>query len=209
MVVRKIAQKIAHRLSLFWDKLVLAPQAFWQLLKRPKYLICFLLCLFAFCYFLSFFRDGSAKLALLFSGLPFSQKVKMLGDVFLSIPENFTNFYGFIIMLLALLQAISISLLIYAWKNREHNSALNNLSTGGIGAILGFLALGCPSCGVTFVTPILTAIAGAGAAVLTESVSNIFMLLALLLTVYTIAQLGYIDYIIMSAKKYEEKHAKV
>ena len=96
--------------------------------------------------------------------------------------------------------------MVYAWKNRERDSAIDGASTGGIGALLGFIALGCPSCGVTFITPILTAIAGTGAMALTESVSQIFTILAFVLLIYTVIQLGYVNFVIMSAKKYEEKH---
>ena len=59
---------------------------------------------------------------------------------------------------------------------------------------------------MTFITPILTAIAGTGAMALTESVSQIFTILAFVLLIYTVIQLGYVDFVIMSAKKYEEKH---
>ena len=144
--------------------------------------------------------------SLVFSGLDFSEKLKILGQV---VPEIFTglaSLYGISIFAMSLLQGLCIVLMVYAWKNRERDSAIDGASTGGIGALLGFIALGCPSCGVTFITPILTAIAGTGAMALTESVSQIFTILAFVLLIYTVIQLGYVDFVIMSAKKYEEKH---
>ena len=200
--------KIKHKFALFIDKFALSFSAQKQLFKQPKQILILVIAFIASAYFLTFFKDGSANWNLLFSGLPFGEKMTVLGRVFLAIPKNFTSFYGITIMLMSLLQAICITLLIYAYKNRAKNSAIDGAGTGGIGAILGFLALGCPSCGVTFVTPILTMFAGAGAAALTESVSNVLMVLAFVLMLYTIAQLGYVDYALISTKKLEEKEKK-
>ena len=200
--------KAKHKVALFADKFVLSFSALKQLLNDPKQVLILFLAFMVSVYFLTFFKDGSANWNLLFSGLPFVDKLGVLGRVFAAIPKNFTSLYGITILVMSVLQAICITLLIYAYRNRAKNKALDGASTGGIGAVLGFLALGCPSCGVTFVTPILTMFAGAGAAAMTESVSNILMVLAFILMLYTIAQLGYVDYAIISSKKLEKKKEK-
>ena len=100
-------------------------------------------------------------------------------------------------------------LLVFAWRHREKDATLDGASTGGIGSILGFVALGCPTCGVGLLMPLLTAIAGAGAMTLAEGVSRVFTVLAFVLLVYTVIKLGYICFVTISAKKYKEKkHAK-
>ena len=133
----------------------------------------------------------------------------MLGLVFRNIIYNFTSLYGILIILMALLQALVIILLTFAWRNREKDATLDGASTGGIGSILGFVALGCPTCGVGLLMPILTAIAGAGAMTLAEGVSRAFTCLAFILLIYTVIKLGYICFVTISAKKYKEKkHAK-
>ncbi len=193
---------------LFADKASLAVVASRDLLKTAKNFAIFAIWSLVFLYILTFFRDGSGNWSLVFSGLPFGEKLGVLGRVFPAILENFTSFSGVLIVFLALLQGLCIMHLCYAWKHRERDASLDGASTGGIGALLGFVALGCPSCGVTFFTPILTAIAGTGAVALTESVSRIFTILAFVLLIYTVIQLGYVNFVVLSAKKYEEKHAK-
>ena len=209
MVFRKIAQKVKNWFTTGVDHAKFAASGVGILLKRPKYLAIFLISLLIILYILSFFRDGSGNWQLLCSGLSFGRKLEMLGLVFVSIWHNFTSLYGIMIILMALLQALVIMLLVFVWRQREKDATLDGASTGGIGSILGFVALGCPTCGVGLLMPILTAIAGAGAMTLAESVSRVFTFLAFVLLVYTVIKLGYVSFVTISAKKYrEKKHAK-
>ena len=182
-----------------------------KLLKRPKYLIAFLLSLFCFLFILSFFKDGSGNWSLLWSPLGFSRKISLIGQVLLDILANFSSLYGIIILLMALLQALIVPLLIYTWKQRvqdakNKDNAIDGASTSGIGAILGFVALGCPSCGVGLLMPILTAIAGASALAVAETVSHLFTIVAFWLLFYTVVRLGYLSFInICNEKSKEEK----
>ena len=182
-----------------------------QLLKRQKYLIAFLVSLFIFLFILSFFKDGNTNWALMTSGLDFGRKMEVLGRVLFEIILNFTSLYGVIIIFMALLQALIVPLLIHSWKCRAKDQAIDGASTGSIGSILGFIALGCPSCGVGLLTPILTAIAGTGAMALAEGVSQIFTIIAFGLLLYTVVKLGYITFINLSTEKVKakkEQHAK-
>ena len=210
MVFRKIGKKIASLTETVADRTKFAMVSIGYLLKRPKYLASFLISLFVFLFILSFFKDGSGNWALLCSGIPFGAKMALLGRVCVGILDNFTDLYGILIILLSLLQALTVMLLIFAWRNRKKDFALDGASTGGIGAIFGFVALGCPTCGISLLTPILTAIAGtAGAMAAAESVSRILTILAFFLLIYTVIRLGYVSFITISSKNYKEKkHAK-
>ena len=199
MAIRKIAESIV-------DKTKFALVGTEKLLKRPAYIALFLLCMLLFHYFLTFFRDGSSNWQLLWSGLPFGRKLEVLGRIFPSMLDNFSSFYGWTIVLLSLLQALIIVQLVFACKNRKRSDALNQASAGGAGAILGFIALGCPSCGIGLLSPLLSAIAGGAAATLAEGIGFAFTILAFVLLIYSFIKLGYIDYIIISSKK--EEHAK-
>lgn len=197
------------------DRCKFAMVGTFELLKRPKYLAAFIISLVVFLFVLSFFKDGDSNWVLLTSGLDFGRKMQVLGRVFVSIFENFTSLYGIIITLMAILQAAIIPLLIYTWKQRARDQknkdqAIDGASTGSIGAILGFIALGCPTCGVGLLTPILAAIAGASALALAEAVGHIFTIVAFILLFYTIIKLGYITFINLSNEKYKKKehHAK-
>ena len=192
------------------DKIKLASIGIFELLKRPKYLIAFLVSLFVFLFILSFFKDGNSNWLLLCSSLDFHRKMTVIGQVLVGILTNFTSFYGVIIFFMAILQALIISLLIYTWKqrvrdNKNKDNTIDGASTGSIGAILGFIALGCPSCGVGLLMPILSAIAGAGALAVAETVSWLFTILAFLLLSYTVVKLGNISFINLCNEKTKRK----
>lgn len=201
MAIRKIIETISDR-----SKFALVSTGY--ILKKPKYLAVFLLSFLVFLYFLTLFRDGSSNWQLIWSGLAIDRKLEILGRIFPAILENFTSFYGITIIFLSLWQGIVVTQIVFALRNREKEQSLNGASTGGIGAVLGFLALGCPSCGIGLLTPLLSAIAGASAVALSETVGYILTVLAFILLLYSIIRLGYINFIIISSKNYKEEHAK-
>ena len=209
MVFRKIGKKFYNLVTTAIDRAKFAVSSIWMLLKRPKYLASFLVSLFVFLYILSFFKDGSGNWLLLCSNLSFGAKLEVLGRVCVKILDNFTDLYGILIILMSILQALTIMLLIFTWRNREKDHAIDGASTGGIGAIFGFIALGCPTCGISILAPLLTAIAGTGAMAAAEGISKVLIVLAFILLIYTVIKLGYVSFVTMSAKKYKEKkHAK-
>ncbi|MBP5656316.1 hypothetical protein J6X15_01900 [Candidatus Saccharibacteria bacterium] len=209
MVFRKIGKKIYNLVTTAIDRAKFAVSSIWMLLKRPKYLASFLVSLFVFLYILSFFKDGSGNWLLLCSNLSFGAKLEVLGRVCVKILDNFTDLYGILIILMSILQALTIMLLIFTWRNREKDHAIDGASTGGIGAIFGFIALGCPTCGISILAPLLTAVAGTGAMAAAEGISKALIVLAFILLIYTVIKLGYVSFVTMSAKKYKEKkHAK-
>jgi len=201
MGIRRIIETISDR-----SKFALVSTG--CVLKKRKYLLFFLISLLLILYLLTFFRDGSNNWQLIWSGLAFRRKLEVLVRVFPAILDNFISLYGVSIIFLSIFQAIIIAQLVFTWDNRKKDSALDGASTGSIGAILGFITLGCPSCGVGLLTPLLSAIAGASAVALAETIGLIFTILAFGLLIFTIIRLGYINYVIISSKNYKEKHAK-
>ncbi len=204
---RKI--NIKRSLETASDQSKLALAGIRQLLRRPKYLATFLISLLLFLFILNFFKDGNTNWTLITSGLEFSRKMEVLGRVVGEMALNFCSLHGVMIILMALMQALIIPLLIHSWRCRAKEQALDGASTGSIGSVLGFVALGCPSCGVGLLTPILTAIAGTSAMALAENVSRIFSALALFLLLYTVIKLGYITYVnISNEQSKKEQNAK-
>lgn len=201
MAIRKIVETVSDR-----SKFALVSTGY--LFKKSKYLCVFFSSFLVFLYFLTFFRDGNSNWQLIWSGLAIDYKLEVLGRVFPAILENFCSFYGLTIIFLSLLQGIIVMQIIFAWRNREKEQSLNTASTSGIGAILGFIALGCPSCGIGLLTPLLSAVAGASAVALSETIGYILTILAFGLLLFSIIRLGYINYIIISSKKYKEEHAE-
>ena len=177
------------------------------LLTFKKYLLLFIFGWVFFLFFLTFFKDGSGNLALLFSGISAEQKLSLLGRIFISCFGNFTSLYGLSLVLLALLQGLAFSLMIYTWRNKYKDQTLSTASTSTVASALGFVALGCPSCGISLLTPILSALAGASASILAEHVGAVLTIVAFALLFYSVFHLGYLVFVIVSARKYKEKHA--
>jgi hypothetical protein len=201
MAFRKVIETISDR-----TKFALVSTSY--VIRKPKYLIVCLLTFLIFLFFLTFFRDGNSNWQLLWSGLPLGRKLEVLGRIFPAILENFTSMYGVTIVFLSIFQAIVVMQLVYAWRHRDRASALNGASTGGIAAVFGFIALGCPTCGIGLLTPLLSAIAGSAAVTLAESLGYIFTIIAFILLFYTIISLGYTNYINIINENHKEEHAK-
>lgn len=209
MTKRKIFswRRIRNKLELIGDRIKLAVIGCGFCLSHKKYLGSFIGLSFAFLYFLTFFQSGNSNLHLLFSRLDAEHKIEMLGNVFLDCFRNFLSLYGLSIILLAILQGLAISLMIYTWRHKEQDAVYTTASTSTIAGALGFVALGCPSCGISLLTPVLSAIAGASAGILAERVNIILTLVAYGLLFFSICKLGYLVFVITSAAKYKEKHA--
>lgn len=198
---------IKDSFSLALDRIKLGSIGISYLLTFKKYLLLFVLAWAFFLYFLTFFKDGSGNLALLFSGISSDQKLSLLWHVVLSCFGNFTSLYGLSLVLLSLLQGLAISLMVYTWRHKYKDQTLSSASTSTVASALGFVALGCPSCGISLLTPILSALAGASASILAERVGVLLTIIAFGLLFYSVFHLGYLVFVIVSARKYKEKHA--
>lgn len=209
MAKRKVFswRRIRNRLELAGDRIKLAIIGTGFCFSQKKYLASFILLSFAFLYFLTFFQSGNSNLHLLFSGIDADQKIELLGKVFIDCFHNFLSFYGLSIIFLALLQGLAVTLMVYTWRHKKKDETLSTASTSTVASALGFVALGCPSCGISLLTPILSAIAGASASLLAERVNVVLTLVAYGLLLFSICKLGYLVFVITSAAKYKEKHA--
>lgn len=177
-------------------------------LRQPKYLTIFIISWVLFAYIFTFFRDGNYNWAIISSGLGAEKKIEVLGKCFLAIFSNFTSFSGLGIIFLSFFQAVAIALMVFTYKNRNKTATLNGASTSVVATALGFLALGCPTCGISMLTPILTTIAGTGAGALSGTLGGIFIVVAFILIIFTLIRLGYLVFIIVSAENYKEKHER-
>ena len=197
--------KMRNTLDLWLDETKMAFVGIGVMLKKPFYAILSLVIWLLFAYVLTLFQNGSGTWSLLWSGIDLGSKIGLLGSVWRGVLENFTNLYGVLLMVLSLLQGLTIALLVFVWKGREKKAAVNGLEAGGVGAAFGFLALGCPSCGVSLLAPVLTAIAGTGAVALVDVLGWFFLVFAYLLLLHALRKMGYAAYVLEAAKRYNRK----
>lgn len=201
-------KKLRNTLDLWVDETKMAIVGIGIALKKPKTITTTTICALLFAYILTLFKNGTGTWNLFWSGIPFADKFTAGMTVWQRVLENFTSLDGLLLIILSILQGLTIAMLLYVWKNREKKAAIAGLEAGGVGTALGFLALGCPSCGISLLTPILTTIAGTGAMALADTLGWIFMILAFILLLHALRRMGYSAFIIKSAKRHKEKHAK-
>ena len=199
--------RLKDRFLLALDRIKLGGIGISYLLTFKKYLLLFIFGWLFFLYFLTFFKDGNSNLMILFSGIAIEQKLNLLRRVLLGCFGNFLNLYGLSLVLLSLLQGLAIALMVYTWRNKYKDQTLSSASTSTVASALGFVALGCPSCGISLLTPVLSALAGASASILAERVGAVLTIVAFGLLFYSVFHLGYLVFVIVSARKYKEKHA--
>ena len=139
----KLAKRIRNLFDEFQFRLKLTILSLGELLKKPRYIAVFLISWYAILYILTFFRDGSGNWSLRVSNLSFSSKIQLLERVGVEVWHNFANLYGLALITLAVLQAIVIISILYAFRHREREQmregAIDSASTGVIGALIGFM----------------------------------------------------------------------
>ncbi len=206
--VNKFQHKLKNLFETFVDRCKFAVVGFKYLLTRRRYVIALVISFLVFLYILSQLQNNGANWQLLWSGLDFGSKMQVLGRSFRSMLDNFTSFQGILIVLLALMQALCVAGIVFAIRHRQKDDAINGASAGSIASILAFVTLGCPTCGMTLLTPLLTMIAGTSAVALAEKLGIVLSIVAFVLLFATLVHLGYLIFVNVSAERAKEKHAK-
>ncbi len=206
--VNKFQRKLKNLFETFVDRCKFAVVGYKYLLSRPRYVIALIISFLVFLYILSQLQNGGSNWNLLWSGLDFGQKMQVFGNSLASMLGNFTSFTGILIVILALMQSLCVAGIVFAIRHRQKDDAINGASAGSIASILAFVTLGCPTCGMTLLTPLLTMIAGTSAAALAERLGVILSIVAFVLLFFTLIHLGYLIFVNVSAERAKEKHAK-
>jgi hypothetical protein len=206
--INKLQRKLKNLFETFIDRCKFAVVGYKYLLSRPRYIVALVISFLIFLYILSQLQNNGANWQLLWSGLDFGRKMEVFGRSLFSMLKNFTSFSGIIIILLALMQSLCVAGIVFAIRHRQKDDAINGASAGSIASILAFVTLGCPTCGMTLLTPLLTMIAGTSAVALAEKLGIILSVVAFVLLFFTLVHLGYLIFVNVSAERAKEKHAK-
>lgn len=154
---------------------------------------------------------GTAKFELM-AATGFLNSLKILGDSFLAIFGFNHAFLDWLpIFLISVLQGILIGIIVLlAHKKRADKSAskiADNLGSAGIITSLIALGAGCPTCGVTLITPLIGAIFSTSSLAIAGAVSSILTVLAIIIAVLSLKRLGEEVYVIIINEQYLAKHA--
>jgi hypothetical protein len=132
--------------------------------------------------------------------------------------EKFLGIFGFHqaftdwlpVFIISTLQSILIGLIVVLWqKKRGKEKSTNAENVGSAGLITGLIALGagCPTCGVTLLTPIIGMFASAGTALIVGTVSRIVTVVAVIIAIFSLKRLGEEAYVQIINEKYLKKKA--
>ena len=179
-----------------------------RILGLPKYFLITIVATVAFAVIIYFAINANFYGPLMMSRLPVLDKIALLGSMIIDIfKQSFTSLNGALLMVVSILQGISIAAVIFTAKNNRDNEKTISRQVGlsGIASIAATIGLGCVPCGTSLILPIVTLFfSGAAAATAANITSTIVLLLALLLSLFSIYKSGQIIFMYTELSKQEK-----
>ncbi|MCL1839587.1 hypothetical protein FWF89_01110 [Candidatus Saccharibacteria bacterium] len=196
--------KVRNVLELWVDDTKMALVGIGMVMRRPKYVLIGVAAFLFFGYILTMFKDGTSTWSLLWSGIGFGDKVLLSLEVGGRMFGNLFDLWGLVLMVLALMQGLTIALLVFGWRSKISKKATAaGLEAGSVGTVISLLALGCPACGTSLLMPFLTTVLGSSAAVMGEILGWVLVVLAMVLLLHAARRLGYGAFIEITARRYK------
>lgn len=193
------------------DEFALAGKGILLATKEKRFWYGFIPSFFFFGILMNLLAGGTAKFELMAStGL--ENSLKIISDSFLAIFGINQPFFDWLpIFALSVLQGILIGIIVLLWNKKRNDKSASknseNLSSAGIIAGLIALGAGCPTCGVTLITPLIGAIFSTGSLAIAGTVSAAITVLALIIAILSLKRLGEEVYVIIINEKYLAKKA--
>ena len=189
------------------DEFVLAGKGILLAVKEKRFWYGFVPSFLFFGLLMNLLASGTSKFELM-GALGFPDNLKILGDSFLAVFGINQIFLDWLpIFAISILQGTLIGIIVLLWnKKREQNAA--NLGSAGIVTGLIALGAGCPTCGVTLLTPLLGAIFSTGSLAIAGTVSTIVTWLAIIIAILALKRLGEEAYVIIVNEKYLARKQK-
>ena len=178
------------------------------MLSLPKYFLITIAATVAFAVIIYFAINANFYGPLMMSRLPILDKIALLGSMIIDIfKQSFTSLNGALLMVVSILQGISIAAVIFTAKNNRDNEKTVSRQVGlsGITSIAATIGLGCVPCGTSLILPIVTLFfSGAAAATAANIASTMVLLLALLLSLFSLYKSGQIIFMYTELSKQEK-----
>ena len=178
-----------------------------RILGLPKYFLITIVATVAFAVIIYFAINANFYGPLMMSRLPVLDKIALLGSMIIDIfKQSFTSLNGALLMVVSILQGISIAAVIFTAKNNRDNEKTVSRQVGlsGIASIAATIGLGCVPCGTSLILPIVTLFFSGAAATAANIASTIILLLALLLSLFSLYKSGQIIFMYTELSKQEK-----
>ena len=178
------------------------------MLSLPKYFLITIVATVAFAMVIYFAINANFYGPLIISRLPVLDKIVLLGSMIIDIfKQSFTSPNGALLMVVSIFQGVSIAAVIFTAKNNRDNEKTISRQVGlsGIASIAATIGLGCVPCGTSLILPIVTLFfSGAAVATAANIASTIVLLLALLLSLFSLYKSGQIIFMYTELSKQEK-----
>lgn len=180
-----------------------------RMLGLPKYFLITIVTTVAFAVVIYFAINANFYGPLMMSRLPILDKIALLGSMIIDIfKQSFTSLNGALLMVVSILQGVSIAAVIFTAKNNRDNEKTVSRQVGlsGIASVAAAIGLGCVPCGTSIILPIVAIFfSGAAAANAANIASTIVLILALLLSVFSLYKSGKIVFMYTELAKQEKE----
>lgn len=169
-----------------------AAMGVWYVIRYLRYTAVALVAAFVISYIIYFSINSNLYGSLLGSSLPFMDKLSVLGTVAITMMGSYwTGLNGALLLIVSLFQGVSIAVLIFTVRrNRKMDMAM--VGRSGFAMLAASLGLGCVPCGTSLIIPIITLLFSSSAAALVSVASMIVLMIALLLTLYSLYKIGLV-----------------
>lgn len=178
----------------FTSNLLFSLRGIWFVLSRPIWLITAVVLAFLISSIIYFSINFGFYGALLGSSLPFLDKLHTVGLLLQDMVQSYiTDGTGALLLVVSLLQGGAVAVVIFTVRcNRSMDAAV--VGRSGFALFFAILGLGCVPCGTSLLVPIMTLIFSSSAPALLGTANTVVLVLALLLTVYSLYKTGLVAY---------------
>lgn len=179
-----------NKIAIFKIKFKLSAQTIYSEMKKIKNLAAAVIIAIIFFELIYWMFNFSVLTTILFSGkISFIDKIAVLISPMDSIVATNGLMFLLLLMLVSLIQGVSIVLIAYIVKKQRK---IDDKLIGGSSFItlLAIIGLGCPSCGTSLLTPIVTLFASTSAVALSEQIIVFILPISLVLGIYSLYSLG-------------------
>lgn len=169
-----------------------------KILSLPRYLLLAVVLSLLFALIIFFAINANFYGPLMMSRLPILDKISLVGAMFVDIfKQGFISPNGALLLMVSILQGLSITVVIFtAKKNKRNEQAVTKqVGLSGLASVAAAIGLGCVPCGISLILP-LVAVFFSGAAVATAATvaSTLVLILALLLSLFSLYKSGQVAF---------------
>ena len=179
-----------------------------KILSLPRYLLLAVVLSLLFALIIFFAINANFYGPLMMSRLPILDKISLVGAMFVDIfKQGFISPNGALLLMVSILQGLSITVVIFtAKKNKRNEQAVTKqVGLSGLASVAAAIGLGSVPCGTSLILP-LVAVFFSGAAVATAATvaSTLVLILALLLSLFSLYKSGQVAFMYTELAKQEE-----